>query len=97
MNAREIAAKAADLVGGDRAAQHGDKRDNFERIAHMWNAWLAIRHAPDEPLDAHDIGALMALMKLARTQSGSHNVDDYVDGAGYIACAGEIAEGGRSA
>lgn len=91
MKATEIAAKAADLVGGDRDRQHGQKRDNFFRIATVWNAWLAIRRNQHEQLTAHDVGVMMALMKAARTQSGSHNEDDYVDGAGYFACAGEIA------
>ena len=58
----------------------------------MWNAWLAIRKDPSAPLDAHDVGCMMALMKLARTQSGALNVDDYVDACGYAACAGEVAQ-----
>lgn len=91
MNAHDIAAKAAELVGGERAAQHGPKLDNFTRIAHMWNAWLITRRNPGAELTAHDVGVMMALMKAARTQSGGHNPDDYVDGAGYFACAGEIA------
>lgn len=89
--ATDIAAKAADLVGGDRDRQHGAKHDNFTRIATTWNAWLAIRKEPAAPLDAHDVGCMMALMKLARTQSGALNVDDYVDACGYAACAGEVA------
>jgi hypothetical protein len=89
--ATEIAARAAKLVGGDRDRQHGAKGDNFRRIATMWNAWLAVRKDRDAPLDAHDVGVLMVLMKAARTQSGALNIDDYVDGAGYMACAGEVA------
>ncbi len=89
--AREIAAKAADLVGGDRDRQHGQKEDNFARIASVWNAYLDIRRVNREPLSAIDVGHMMSLMKIARTQSGSLNIDDYVDGAGYLACAGEIA------
>ena len=92
--ASEIAARASDLVGGDRDRQHGQKSDNFERIATMWNAYLAIRRHPDAQLTAVDVGHMMAAMKLARTQSGALNVDDYVDGAGYLACAGEIAQRG---
>ena len=92
MRATDIAAKAADLVGGDRDRQHGAKKDNFDRIAAMWNAWLAIRRDPAAPLTAHDVGAMMAVMKLARTQSGALNLDDYVDCAGYAACAGEVAQ-----
>lgn len=90
--ATDIATKAADLVGGDRDRQHGAKHDNFTRIAATWNAWLAIRKDPAAPLDAHDVGCMLALMKLARTQSGALNVDDYVDACGYAACAGEVAQ-----
>ena len=35
---------------------------------------------------------LMAILKIARTQEGEHNVDDYIDGCGYIAIGGEIKE-----
>ncbi len=92
MRACDIAAKAAGLVGGERDRQHGAKHDNFSRIATVWNAWLSIRRDPASPLDAHDIGVMMALMKAARTQSGALNLDDYVDMAGYAACAGEVAQ-----
>lgn len=92
VRATEIAAKAADLVGGDRDRQHGAKEDNFHRIATGWNAWLRIRRDPAAPLTAHDVGAMMVLMKLARTQSGALNMDDYVDACGYAACAGEVAQ-----
>jgi hypothetical protein len=34
---------------------------------------------------------MMADLKKARAQGGAMNVDDFVDAAGYIACAGEIA------
>lgn len=92
MKAETIALKAADLIGGERDRQHGQKRDNFERIAAMWNAWLQIRRDPASPLTAHDVGMMMALLKAARTQSGAFNEDDYVDLCGYAACAGEVAE-----
>lgn len=91
MKAHEIAAKAADLVGGDREKQHGSKRRNFQNIAELWNGYLSTRPDHDLPLSAIDVGHLMVLLKVARTQLGSFNPDDYVDGAGYMACAGEIA------
>lgn len=91
MRATEIAGRAADLVGGDRDRQHGQKHDNFSRIANMWNAWLRTRRDPAAPLDAHDVGVMMTVMKLARTQSGNFNIDDYVDACGYAACAGEVS------
>ena len=33
----------------------------------------------------------MSLLKIARTQAGEHNIDDYIDAVGYQAIAGEIA------
>jgi hypothetical protein len=83
---------AAQLVSGDREKTHGRKITNFGAIADMWNGYLAARKKwgkPDE-LDAHDVAMMMAAMKMARTLGGSFNADDFVDGAGYFACGGEI-------
>jgi hypothetical protein len=88
--AGDLARKAADLVSGDRDRQHGEKVDNFSRIASLWDAYLHTRRTSG-PLTAVDVGHMMVLMKVARTQSGALNMDDYVDMAGYAACAGEIA------
>lgn len=86
MKCVEIATKAAELIGGDRARQHGDKRTNHENIAVLWGGYLGVE------LTAHDVALMMALLKIARTKTGSHNPDDYVDGVGYLAIAGELAE-----
>lgn len=92
MRAVEIASKSAELVGGDRAETHGDKLKNFADIAAIWNGILrAAGKLPATPLNAHDVANLMEGMKIARRYSGALNIDDYVDGAGYAACAGEIA------
>lgn len=89
MDANELTRRAGDLVSGDRAAVHGDKHANFTNIAGLWNAYLAGKGG--KALTAQDVGLMMALLKIARTQCGSANEDDFVDGIGYIACAGEIA------
>jgi len=34
---------------------------------------------------------MMALLKIARMELGTYNPDDYFDGVGYVAIAGEIA------
>ena len=91
LKAHEIAAIAGELVGGDRDRQHGQKRDNFQRIATLWQAYLDIRRDKTAPLGPVDVGHMMNQMKVARTQSGDVNPDDYIDGSGYMACAGEIA------
>jgi len=89
MNAVELATKAAELVGGDRAEVHGDKHRNFHNIAALWNAYMHAKNGA--PIYAEDVGYMMALLKIARTQSGTINHDDAIDAIGYIACAGEIS------
>lgn len=89
MRAAEVCAKAAELVGGDREAQHGPKLSNFTRIAALWQGWLNARQ--NGPLHAHDVAVMMALLKLARTQTGDFNADDYIDAAGYAGCALECS------
>jgi hypothetical protein len=32
----------------------------------------------------------MSLLKIARTQAGNFNLDDYIDACGYLAISGEI-------
>ncbi|MBX6427260.1 MAG: hypothetical protein IRZ09_15240 [Variibacter sp.] len=89
--AADIARHAADIVAGARAETHGDKLLNHEKIAAVWNGILAAAgKSPQRPLDAHDVANLMEGMKIARRYLGAYNADDYVDGAGYAACAGEI-------
>ena len=103
MKAVEIATKAAELVGGERDRQHGDKTVNFENIATLWTAYLCARgllyfdgpSGETATLEPLDVAQMMTLMKIARTMSGEHNPDDYIDGAGYQACAGEIAAAER--
>jgi hypothetical protein len=91
MKANEIATLAASLVGGDRENTHGSKAHNFHNIATLWNAYKAIRRDPYAPLDELDVGHMMVLLKVARTQLGAFNADDWTDMVGYAACAGEIA------
>jgi hypothetical protein len=43
----------------------------------------------------HDVAIMMALLKIARTQTGVYNRDDYVDAAGYIALAHRLAAAGN--
>jgi hypothetical protein len=85
MNAVELTTKAGELVGGDRAKQHGNKHDNFANIARFWSCYL------DKELTPLDVGIMMALLKIARMESGELNEDDFIDCIGYVACAGEIA------
>jgi len=80
--------KAADLVSGDRAETHGDMRENFERIASLWSAYLGA------DISAIDVGQMMILLKMARAKSGTLHADHFIDQAGYAACTGQIATEG---
>lgn len=89
MQAVDLIDNAGRLFGGDRAQTHRDKHRNFSNIALLWNAYLAAKSGAQ--IDGADVGHMMALLKIARTQSGALNHDDAIDAIGYIACAGEIA------
>lgn len=93
LKAAEIAIKAADLIGGDRAETHGNMHRHFRDVAMLWNAYLSMRRETAAPLAPADVPHMMALLKMARTQSGAFNIDDSIDGAGYLACAGEVLAG----
>lgn len=98
-----ICITAAELVTGARAVTHGDKSINFANTAGLWNAILEAKarkagwptHDVFVHLDALDVANMLEAFKIARRYSGSHNIDDYVDAAGYAGCAGEIADKGE--
>lgn len=85
----EILDTAKTYVTKDRAATHGDAEDNFRRIAALWNAYLD----PEASISAADVAVMMTLLKVARIASNEGNADNWIDGAGYLACGGEIATG----
>ena len=93
MNTPDILYRSLEYVGGDRENTHGNKTDNHNNIARLWSGYLQNKFKSiDASVSAQDVASLMVLLKIARTQAGSHNIDDYVDACGYAAIAGEIAE-----
>lgn len=96
LTAAKVCLEAARLVGGDRAATHGDKSINFLNTADAWNAILRAKarrvgYPTPVALEALDVANMLEAFKIARRYSGSYNPDDYVDGAGYAGCGAEIA------
>ena len=94
MNRKEILETAASYVTVDREAQYGSPEDNFQTIADLWNVYL-YGIAKDESYEicAEDVAVMMCLLKIGRIASGQKKDDNYIDLAGYAACAGEIATG----
>ena len=92
MNTTKILEQTKKLVSTDREDKHGDKVENHENIARLWTGYIQNKTKLRISLLPEDVANLMALLKIARTQAGHHNIDDYVDACGYSAIAGEIAE-----
>ena len=85
MTRDEILNEAARLISQDRHEQHGDAHQNFHHIAAGWSEILGWKVA------AHEVGLCMAWVKISRAVSTPDHADHYIDGAGYMALAGEIA------
>lgn len=85
MQRADVLDTAKVLVTKERADQHGNMENNFATIAEYWSTHLGFQVLPT------DVGVMMALLKIARIKSNPRNADNYVDGCGYLACAGEIA------
>ena len=92
MNTTEILENTKKLVSESRHDTHGDKVINHENISRLWTAYLQNKFKLNLNLLPEDVANLMSLLKLARSQAGKHNLDDYVDICGYAAISGEIAE-----
>lgn len=84
MKRTEILTAAQRCVVGDREQDYGSPERNFERIAELWSTYLGY------PIDAKDVAAMLALLKIARIASGHAKADNWIDLAGYAACGGEI-------
>ena len=91
MNTTKILEQTKKLVSTDREDKHGDKVQNHENIARLWSGFIQNKTKLNIQLLPEDVANMMALLKIARTQAGHHNIDDYVDACGYSAIAGEIA------
>jgi hypothetical protein len=75
---------AKEYVTKDRAADHGNMEDNFTKIAEYWSLHL------DTPVYSDDVAVMMTLLKLARIKSNREHCDNWIDGAGYLACGAEL-------
>lgn len=94
MTRKEILAAAEKCVCGDREQDYGIPENSFRLIAEFWHTYLSAKcvaagvHVQLEP---EDVAAMMALLKIARLMSNPEHVDSWIDGAGYLACGGEVA------
>ena len=84
---KRVLSEAEKCVCGQREQDYGTPEDSFQKIGTFWTAYLnyAVK------IDAEDVAAMMALLKIARISESQQHMDSWVDGCGYFACGGEIA------
>lgn len=78
---------AEKCVCQDRQDTHGRPEDSFGAIADLWTAYLGT----GQEIDPVDVANMMVLLKIARAKGNPKHQDNWIDVAGYAACAGEIA------
>lgn len=76
---------AEKCVCHDRQDTHGRPEDSFGDIADLWAAYKRVE------FDPVDVAQMMILLKVARAKGNPKHQDNWIDVAGYAACAGEIA------
>lgn len=78
--------EAKRLTCESRETEHGRPEETFLAIAEYWTVYLA------HPISPADVCNMMALLKIARSQKNPDNRENQIDGAGYMALAGELLE-----
>ena len=86
----QVLRTAESLVNGQRADDYGPPAENFGRVAAMWSAQFAAKLK--EQLTADEVAIALVHLKLSRLANTPGHEDSFVDAAGYIALAAEIAE-----
>lgn len=85
MKREQVLLNANEIVNGARQNTYGNPEDCFKIIGDMWGGYLGIDVSPT------DVAMLMILLKIARSKNSQKYADNYIDIAGYAACAGELS------
>jgi hypothetical protein len=82
MNAGDFLNEAKAIIQ-DRGMDYGHPSDNMQRTAALWSSFLEM------PITDYQVASCMVLVKLARSME-TGKVDNYIDGAAYMAIAGQL-------
>ena len=85
---KRVLREADKCVCGQREQDYGTPEDSFQKIGTFWTAYLNY----DVKIDAEDVAAMMALLKIARISENPRHMDSWVDLAGYAACGATCGE-----
>lgn len=91
----QILDTAKKLTTGDRDKSYGPPIDNLTTYANLCTAYIFGKDGNKNDLfalDAVDAAVLMILSKVSRIAANRGHKDNYVDGAAYMAIAGECDE-----
>ena len=77
---------ACEIVNGERHECYGNAEDNFQTIATLWETYLKATGC-EVMIDKKDVAMMMILLKVARAAAPEIHLDNYIDIAGYAACA----------
>ena len=80
---QSVLQEAQELVMGNRQADYGHPRANYESIASLFNGYLRPAGVLTKDMSPDDAAMLMLLMKVGRYATGSRKRDTIVDLAGY--------------
>ena len=85
--------RAIDIINGARQNQYGAPEDSFATIAYYWNTYLdSIGIDIDDcSISGKDVSMMMALLKIARMSGQGYKQDNFVDAAGYLGIADDMA------
>lgn len=78
-NALHVLDEAGRLLSGDRHKIYGDAIHDFRRIGEVWSALLDLAL----PIPPHTVAAMLAGLKLVRTQIRPDHLDSWVDATAY--------------
>jgi hypothetical protein len=80
---RDCLEEAIRCVCSDRNNQYGEPENAFTRVANLWEVYTGYNYT------AEDVAIMLALLKIGRIKDGVYKADNYIDLAGYAACAME--------
>ena len=69
----------------DRGLDYGHPSDNMARTAALWSSYLEM------PITDYQVAVVLSLVKIARSIEDSQKIDTWIDGASYLAIAGQLA------
>ena len=84
MNPKEILLTATDTIQ-ERGLTYGHPADNLRHTAMLLSAYLQM------PIHDYQVGGIMLLVKLARTNQSAQHIDNWIDLCSYGALAGMLA------